>query len=440
MLAKIDYSNPFIIAFFVGTILSFLVEHLLEFIDWKARLKTGGKLPDELEEIPAASVFDKEKLKNINDYKNQKYFFNIPSSICHFALTLALVVTGFYPWIFSAICKITGEPNGYLSTFLCAVLFVIFQSIPGKILSIPFSLFHEFRIEKKFGFSKMTLKLWFQDQLKGLLISLIFATGIIAAITGILIILPNHWWILITIFIFALTLIMQVLYPLIIAPMFNKFTPLEDGELKTKITELMKNIGFKASGIFVMDASKRSGHSNAYFGGLGKSKRIVLYDTLLKQLSTDELIAVLGHELGHFKLHHIIRKFFILIPIEFALMFALNFCAHSASLYTGFGFAVNTENILSMQFIGLFLASIVWGAFSDFVSPISNTASRRDEYQADNFSARLTKNPDALISGLIKLNSENLSELLPPKIYVFWNYSHPTLLERIKALKNAKID
>ena len=146
MLAKIDYSNPFIIAFFVGTILSFLIDHILEFIDWKARSENGGKLPDELEEIPAASVFDKEKLKNINDYKNQKYFFNIPSSIFHFALTLGLVATGFYPWIFSAICKITGEPNGYLSTFLCAVLFVIFQSIPGKILSIPFNLVHEFRI------------------------------------------------------------------------------------------------------------------------------------------------------------------------------------------------------------------------------------------------------------------------------------------------------
>ncbi len=440
MLNKIDYSNPFIIAFFAGTILSFLIEHILEFIDWKARTKNGGKLPVEFESIPSASVFDKEKLKKINDYKNQKYFFWIPSSICSFALALAMVALGFYPWIFNAACKITGAPNGYTSTFLCGLLFVLFRSVPNMILSIPFDLIHEFKLERKFGFSKMTGKLWIQDKIKGLLISIIFAVGIVAAITGILIIWQNHWWIFLTILFFALTLIMQIIYPLIIAPMFNKFTPLEDGELKTKITELMKNIGFKASGIFVMDASKRSGHSNAYFGGLGKSKRIVLYDTLLKQLSTDELIAVLGHELGHFKLHHIIRKFFVLIPVEFVLMFALNLCAHSTSLYAGFGFSVNAENVLSMQFIGLVLASIVWGAFSELISPISHTASRRDEYQADNFSARLTKNPDALISGLIKLNSENLSELFPPKIYVFWNYSHPTLLERIKALKNAKID
>lgn len=435
---KIVFSNPFIIIFLVGTVLSFLINHFLEFIDWRARVKNGGKLPEELKEIPASKVFDEEKLKNITDYENAKYFYWIPSSVCSFALTLILVVSGFYPWLFNVVCRITGTPQGFSGTFFCFLLFLIFSSVPSSLLSVPFDLLKEFRLEKKFGFSKMTFRLWLLDEIKGFLLSILISSVIVAAMTFVLVVFPKNWWILLTCLLFAVTLIMQVLYPLVIAPIFNKFTPLEDGELKTKITSLMENLGFKASGIFVMDASKRSGHSNAYFGGLGKSKRIVLYDTLINQLETDELVAVLGHELGHYKLHHIIRRFLVLVPVEFILMFILNFCAQRTSLYTGFGFAVSAENVQSMQFIGLVLASFVWSSLSELISPISNASSRRDEYQADAFSARLTKNPDALISGLIKLNSENLSELLPPKIYVAWNYSHPTLLERIEALKKLK--
>lgn len=281
----------------------------------------------------------------------------------------------------------------------------------------------------------MTFKLWILDQIKEMVVSLIMSAILMAAMIAVLVIFPDKWWILLVCVLFAFTLIMQVLYPLVIAPMFNKFTPLEDGELKERISQLMTNLGFKANGIFVMDASKRSGHSNAYFGGMGKSKRIVLYDTLIKQLTTDELVAVLGHELGHYKLHHIIRRFLVMIPVELILMFVLFKIAQGTSIYTGFGFAIADVQIQSVQFIGLFLASLVAGSVDEFIPPIINTSSRRDEYQADAFSAKLTGNPDALISGLIKLNSENLSELLPPKLYVIWNYSHPTLIERIRALK-----
>ena len=283
----------------------------------------------------------------------------------------------------------------------------------------------------------MTLSLWILDEIKGLVMSVILAVLLIAAMIGILCAFPHGWWILLTIVMFAFTLVMQVLYPLVIAPMFNKFTPLESGELKERIENLMTDLGFKSTGIFVMDASKRSGHSNAYFGGLGKSKRIVLYDTLINQLNTDELVAVLGHELGHYKLHHIIRRFCVMIPVEFVIMFVLYRISQVQSLYTGFGFPFETiANISSVQFVGLFLASLIAGAVQEFTSPVINYSSRRDEYAADKFSAELTKHPEHLISALVKLNLENLSELLPPKIYVFWNYNHPTLVERIKALKN----
>ena len=393
-------------------------------------------MPSELKEIDAASCFDTEKLANICAYKNAKYFSWIPASIVGLAITLVLVCTGFYPWLFNVVCRVTGTPDGFGSTYFCALLFFILASVPESIIEIPFSLYDEFVIEKKFGFSKMTFKLWIIDEIKGLLVSVLLTGILMAAMIAVLVNFPNTWWILLTCVMFAFTLIMQVLYPLVIAPMFNKFNPLEEGELKTRITALMENLGFKSSGIFIMDASKRSGHSNAYFGGMGKSKRIVLYDTLVKQLTTDELEAVLGHELGHYKLHHILHKICIMLPLEFVMMFVLYKIAQSNSLYTGFGFAIAEEMIVPLQFIGLFLSSLVATSLTEILSPIMNFGSRKDEYAADKFSAELTKNPDALISGLIKLNSENLSELLPPKLYVIWNYSHPTLVERIKALKN----
>lgn len=432
---NIVLSNPFIIIFLVGTVFSFLINQFLEFIDYKARCKNSGKIPNELKGIPEAECFDAEKLEKICRYENEKYFAWIPSSFIGLILTLGLVFTGFYPWVFNVVCRITGTPSGFVSTYFCALIFMIISSIPESIVSIPFDLYKEFHIEKKFGFSNMTFKLWFFDSVKNLIVSIIVLAVLGAAMIGILTGLPKMWWIFITCVMFAFTLIMQILYPLVIAPLFNKFTPLEDGELKIKITNLMNTLGFKSTGIFVVDASKRSGHSNAYFTGLGKSKRVVLYDTLVKQLTTDELVAVLGHEFGHYKLKHIVKRICILLPVEFILMYVLYRCAQSNLLYTGFGFAVTSSQITSLQFIGLFLSSLVAGGLQEIFSPLMNFGSRRDEYAADKFSANLTKNPDALISGLIKLNSENLSELLPPKLYVIWNYSHPTLIERVKALK-----
>ena len=431
-------SNPFILVFLIGTVLTFLLNHFLEFICWKARRKNKGKLPEELQNIPEAQCFDTEKLEKIREYENAKYFSWIPYSIVNLAVTMTLVLSGFYPWLFYKVCAITGFPAGFGTTFLCALIFYFATSLVASIFSLPFELYNEFKIEKKFGFSNMTVKLWLTDKIKGLCVSLIITGILLAAIIAVLVSFPTIWWILVTIVILIFSIVAMVIYPVIIAPMFNKFTPLEDGELKERISALITNLGFKSSGIFVMDASKRSGHSNAYFGGFGKTKRIVLFDTLINQLTTDELEAVLGHELGHYKLKHITKRLCFLIPMELVLMFLLYVIAQSTSLYAGFGFAVTPETVISMQFIGLLLASMITSPLQELFSPVINYSSRRDEYQADKFSAKLTGKPEALISGLIKLNCENLSELLPPKLYVMWNYSHPSLLERINALKKTE--
>lgn len=435
----INFSNPFVLIFLIGTIASFFIHHFLEFIDYKARKKNGGTLPKELQEIPAANVFDQEKLKKISEYENAKYFAWIPSSVCNLVLDFALIIFGFYPFIFDKICLVSGFPSSIGSCFVCFFLFMIISSIPGEILSIPFSLYREFVVEKKFGFSKMTFKLWIIDNLKEGILSIILSALLTIVASIFFVKCPSSWWFILAAVLICFTFIMQIIYPKFIAPLFNKFSPLEEGELKEKLSDLLQKTGFVSDGIFIMDASKRSGHSNAYFTGFGKSKRIVLFDTLTKTLTADELVAVLGHELGHFKLKHILKRLIFTIPLEFVLLFALYKLAQFTDLYTGFGFAnITAQNVSSVQFIGLFLAILIYGSISEIISPITNIFSRKDEYEADKFSVEHCNNKEDLISALIKLNSDNLSELLPPKLYVFWKFSHPTLIERIAALKKIK--
>lgn len=435
----VNFSNGFVIVFLAGTIISFLINHFLEFVDYKSRKANGGKIPSELKDIPEISdTFDEGKLKEICDYENAKYFVWIFSSSVNFILTLTLVLFGFYPFVFNLVLNWIGLPVTVGTSFLSFLLFMILSSIPSTLISIPFDLYNEFVLEKKFGFSKMTFKLWIADQIKGLLLSMILIVLLTLVASVFFIKLNTSWWLVLAITLIGFTFLMQVIYPKFIAPLFNKFSPLEDGELKDKISGILEKTGFKNDGLFVMDASKRSGHSNAYFSGFGKSKRIVLYDTLINSMTADELTAVLGHELGHFKLKHITKRLFITIPLEFVLLFVLYLLAHCESLYTSFGFAVDSVSINYFQFIGLFLALQLFESISEIISPVTNLSSRRHEYQADKFAAELCGTSQHLITGLIKLNSENLSELFPPAIYVFWNFSHPTLVQRVAALKNYK--
>ncbi|MCQ2591756.1 MAG: M48 family metallopeptidase [Treponema sp.] len=434
----VQFTNPFVLIYLIGTGISFLLNHYLEFIDYRARCKNGGVLPKELADIPLAqATFDTEKLKKISDYENAKYFQWIPSSICSLVLDLCLIIFGFYPWLFTMITNfIGGIPVTIGKSFVCFFLFMIFASIPDEILAIPFSLYREFKTEKKFGFSNMTFKLWVTDYLKNTILSLILAALLTIVASCFFVKFPDSWWFILAAVLIAFTFIMQIIYPKFIAPLFNKFEPLPDGEVKDKITEILEKTDFKNGGLFVMDESKRSGHSNAYFSGFGKAKRIVLYDTLIKSLTPDELGAVLGHELGHFKLHHITKRLIFLIPMEFVLLFVLYKLAQFTGLYQGFGFSMVTpENVSSVQFIGLFLAINIYSSVAEIISPLTNFSSRKNEYAADNFAAKLCNSGEPLITGLIKLNADNLSELLPPAFYVFWNFSHPSLIQRVEKLK-----
>ncbi len=367
----IDFRNPFVIVFLVGTLLCFIINHILEFVDYKFRVKNGGRIPEQLVNIPLAKEkFDTEQLKKICDYENTKYFFWILSSSFTMLFSLALVVFGFYPFVFNLVKNWFGLPVTIGKSFVSFLLFLILSSVPGEIIAIPFSLYDEFVIEKKFGFSKMTAKLWIVDYIKNTIISALLMIVLTFAASLVFIKLNTSWWWVLAILLISFTFLVQIIYPKFIAPLFNKFTPLEDGELKDKISCLLDKAGFSNGGLFVMDASKRSGHSNAYFSGFGKSKRIVLYDTLINSMTSDELAAVLGHELGHFKLKHIVKRLFVTIPLEFVLLFLLYLLAHNISLYTGFGFVVNAQEINFIQYIGLFLALQLFENISEIISPV----------------------------------------------------------------------
>ena len=417
-----NYSNVFVILFLAGTFYDFFINQLLEFIDWSFRKKHGTEVPKEL-----AGHVDSEKLKQVCAYEDAKYFFWIPKNIVNLAISVVLVVSGFYVWVFNL------SWNWTSNVYLTILLFVFLSSIPSTVLMIPFNLYREFKIEKKFGFSNMTLKMYILDSIKETLVSLLIAVPLILAAVAFIGHFEKLWWLYFGLVYLAIALGLSYVYPIWIAPLFNKFVPLEDGELKEKIEVLFEKTGFKTSGIFTMDASKRSNHSNAYFTGLGKNKRIVLYDTLVNQLTTEEVVAVLAHELGHCKHHHITKRMCVMIPVIFACLFAVSVLIRNDSLYTGFGF--DTSNgFAALKFVGIFLLGLSFGGFDSLTSLVSNASSRRDEFQADRYSRDMCGSGTPLSTALIKLNKENLSEIVPPKIYSAFNYSHPPLLERIRAV------
>ncbi|MBQ6781357.1 MAG: M48 family metallopeptidase [Treponema sp.] len=419
----LNCTHIFFILYLIGSCLDFGINQWLEYIDFRHRKKYGREIPPEF-----AAYIDAATVEKTCQYEDARYKYWLPKNILGFVIALALVFSGFYPVLFNNIYSWTQN------SFLIALLFTVLSSLPEAIIFLPFRLYREFVIEKRFGFSTMTLRLWIIDQLKGLLVSALLMIPLLFAMIMVLEHWNNWWWLLLGGIYVVFSLAVSLIYPAFIAPLFNKFTPLEDGELKTLLTDALTQTGFKASGLFVMDASKRSKHSNAYFTGFGKTKRVVLYDTLIAQLSPQEIKAVLGHELGHYKHHHITKKLCVMFPLIFAALFLASLFIKNPDLYTAFGFTV--EPIPQIQFLGIFLISMVFGGFSTMFSPISNFFSRRDEFQADAFAKNLCGTEKTLTSSLIKLNKENLSELTEPKIYSIFNYSHPPLLERIRALSD----
>ncbi|MES2686857.1 MAG: M48 family metallopeptidase [Pseudomonadota bacterium] len=309
-------------------------------------------------------------------------------------------------------------------------LLAVFGLVSG-LLDLPFTLYSTFRIEERFGFNKMTFKLWLGDLFKSTLVGVLVGLPIVALILWLMGSTGNWWWLWAWGAWMVFNLLILVLYPTVIAPLFNKFQPLEDETLKARVTALMQRCGFAAKGLFVMDGSKRSAHANAYFTGFGASKRVVFYDTLLKQLNPDEVDAVLAHELGHFKHKHIIKRIVSMFAMSLAGFALLGWLSTQVWFYTGLGVRPNMTG--GNDALALLLFLLVVPVFSFFISPIFALFSRKHEFEADAYAIAQTDGKD-LQSALLKLYQDNASTLTPDPLFVKFYYSHPPASERLARL------
>jgi STE24 endopeptidase len=310
-----------------------------------------------------------------------------------------------------------------------ALIFFGVLAAIGGIAGLPFSLYDTFVLEKKYGFSTITWKIWMSDLIKSLIVSAILMSTMISAFMAFVSYLPKTWWFWAWIFFTVFEIILLWLYPVLIAPLFNKYEPIQDESLKEKITALLDRVGLKAKGIYQVDAGKRSRHTNAYFTGIGKTKRIVLYDTLLASHAPEEIIAVLAHEIGHWKKKHIIKQLMFMICASLVLCYLVYLIVDSPVLYSAFRIQYTPV------YAGLFLISLYLSVFNFFLSPIGAAIMRRYEREADRMAFDLTGTSRPMINALKRLAKDNLSNLHPHPLYVRFYYSHPPLIERIDYLQ-----
>ncbi len=314
------------------------------------------------------------------------------------------------------------------------VVLVLTFSLVGGLIDLPMSLYQTFVLEQKFGFNKMTWKLWLSDSLKGLALGLVLGVPLIAMVLWLMQAGGVYWWIWTWCALVFWQLFLMAIAPNVIMPLFNKFTPLEDESLKTRVNALMQRAGFTAKGFFVMDGSKRSAHSNAFFTGFGSSKRVVFFDTLLQQLTPAEMEAVLAHELGHFKHRHIVKMIASSFVMTFLGLAVLGFASQQIWFYTGLGVMPNLTG--GNEAVALLLFMLVVPVFTFLFAPISSWRSRVQEYEADAYAVSQTPAAD-LSSALLKLYQDNASTLTPDPWYVKFYYSHPPASLRLARMQNA---
>ena len=324
---------------------------------------------------------------------------------------------------------------GYGTLVPQLALLAAFGLISGA-LDLPFVLYSTFRIEERFGFNKMTFRLWLTDLVKSALVGLVVGLPIVALILWLMGSAGRWWWLWAWAVWMGFNLLVLVLFPTVIAPLFNKFKPLEDETLKARVTALMQRCGFAAKGLFVMDGSKRSAHANAYFTGFGAAKRVVFYDTLLKQLSPAEVDAVLAHELGHFKHKHIIKRIATMFAMSLAGFALLGWLSMQVWFYTGLGVRPSISGANDALALLLFL--MVVPLFSFFISPVFAQFSRKHEFEADAYAVSQTDGRD-LQSALLKLYKDNASTLTPDPLFVKFYYSHPPASERLQRMGGSSL-
>ena len=428
-------AETFLTAFLGLFILNILVDAGLNVLNRREVLRHAAPPPI------FGGRFDGETFSRSRAYTLDRLAFDRVTLFWSAAVSIGLLFSGILPWLDRVLASALGRGPAQGAAFLLIVM--LFQAL----LKLPFSAYGTFRIEGAHGFNTMTWGLYWKDMAKEMAISLVLGLPLLYALLWVMGRAGGLWWLWAFLLVLAFQIVMMVVYPIFIAPLFNRFKPMEEGALKASLLELASTLSFPARGIFVMDGSRRSLHSNAYFTGFGRFRRIVLFDTLLGQMDPRELKSVLAHEIGHYKLGHIYKMLFAQVAMLFALFFLASLALEWAPLYQAFGFAPHSQVIPvapagSMAggsgapvAVGLFLFLTAFSGLSILLAPLQNIFSRRHEYQADAFALKTCGDPEAMQSALIKLSRKNLSNLTPHPWYSAFHYSHPALAERLAGLE-----
>ena len=398
--------------------IKFLLETYLKIRNLKSINNNKAFVPPRFKDV----VTEEENRKSIL-YNKDRIKFQIFTALFGSGVLVIFTIGGLLNYLTQVVMDITS------SDVLGAVLLGLLLIIVEEIISIPISIYSTFVIEEKHGFNKTTKKTFVTDIFKSLLISCALSSILYATVIFIIISTGDLWWIYAFSAVFTLQAIIFFLYPVLIMPLFNKFEPLDDEQFKKPIEKLLEKVDFKSKGLFVMDASLRSTHGNAFFTGFGKNKRIVFFDTLLKTINPDEMEAILGHELGHYKLGHIRKTLISSLVFGFLGFYILNEILKSDNFFIAHGL----ENLtLYSKFLMFYL---VIGSYTFFTKPVTSALSRKREFEADDFSFQFTDG-EHMISGLLKLTKDNASNLTPDPLYSSYYYSHPPIAERVASIEN----
>jgi STE24 endopeptidase len=377
------------------------------------------------EKAPAGfeAFIDKAKLAEAIDYARARTRVGIVEEMVSDAVQLAILLSGLLPLI------VHWSDELGLSLIIAGLFFFFIPGVAHSLIELPFSYYSTFVVEEKFGFNRTTLKLWIIDHIKGGLIGALLFAAVFSILLFFVEQSPRFWWFRGFLLLSAVQLLMAVLYPVILAPLFNKFEPVQNGELSLKIREQMEKGGILVKKIVQMDAGTRSRHTNAYFTGIGKTKQIVLFDTLIQSHSVDEILAVLAHEVGHYRKKHVLKQLIIFALFSLIAFYATWLLIQWPLLFTTFGFS------RPLPYAGLFLAGIIWSRAGFFLQPLYMAISRRFEREADIFAADMLGGGAVLAGALKRLAADNLSNLNPHPLYIWFHYSHPPVAERVTMLE-----
>jgi STE24 endopeptidase len=409
--------NAYLIFILIVLIATYILDLVMDILNIK---NLSPELPSEFK-----NIFEEEKYRKSQSYlKENTKVSNINKTIFT-VLSIAFILTGGFNFIDNTARNFGFGQIGTGLIFTGTLVFVYY------ILELPFDIYDTFVIEEKYGFNKTTPKTYLLDTLKNIVLAVILGGIILSGIIWFFSKFETWAWLYVWIVSTLFQLIISYLAPVIILPIFNKFIPLEDSELKTAVLNYAKGQNFKLKGIYKMDGSKRSTKSNAYFTGFGRFRRIVLFDTLIEKHTVDELVAVLAHEMGHFKKKHIISNLITSVITTGIMFFLLSLFINNKGLFDAFGME-NLSVYASLLFFGFLYSPVL-----EIISVFSTYISRKHEYEADEYAVKTGNKPESLISALKKLSIDNLSNLNPHPLMVFFKYSHPPVLERIKKLRQA---